>query len=138
MAFATTEDVSTRLMRALSADETTAASYLLDAVSAEIVEEVQRSEADLDPAPDTLRFTTVEAVCRELASPVGAESTSETLGAYSYRVGYRETGGAFLTDAERLRVREAVFGTLTGSSTGRSLLDRIEDLRENRDVDEAA
>jgi hypothetical protein len=135
MAFAETTDIVTRLMRQVSSEEELAAEMLLDLVSREIVDVVGKaSEDDIDA--DAVKGICIEAVCRELASPVGAESTSETIGAYSYRVGYRETGGTYLTDNEKLSVRNAVYGTLSGSSTPRALADRLIDLAEGRDVDE--
>lgn len=124
MAFATTDDVETRLARTLSDAELAAAAFLLEGAQAEIEQAAGAAEAEMDPVPGVLRFIAVEVVCRELANPTGVDRTQEQLGNYSYSVGYRETGGTLLTQAEELLVRRSV-GTSSGSVRTRSLIHDV-------------
>jgi hypothetical protein len=69
-----------------------------------------------------------------LTNPAGV--AAESLGAHSVTYQRERDGGLFITEAEGRGLRLAVYGTNTGSSSPRSVTDRIIDLRENRDVDE--
>jgi hypothetical protein len=145
VAFATTDDIAARLEEPeLSAESEAAASMLLDLATA-VVTQAAGKDSDwadaLDPVPDVLRGLTIEVVCRAMARPRGLVSVSETLGQHQRSENYGTSGGSsslFLTDLEERIVREAVYGTLTGSSTPRALPDRLIDLAEGRDVDEPA
>lgn len=136
MAFADADDIAIRLRRDLTQEEVEAAEQLLDGVTAEIVEAVDLDEEQIVYGVDVLKAISIEAVCRELASPIGASMTSETVGAYRYTVQHRETGGTFLTEAEELRVRRAVHGQNAASTSPESMIDRVVDLREGRAPDE--
>lgn len=141
MLFATPDDVATRLGRELTAAEETFAAGVIADVTGLIADAVDKdgewAEA-LDPVPQTLKSLCVEKVVRVAANPSALQRRSEQLGAYQVSEDY-STGSAYgvcLTDAEELRARRAVYGASTASSSPRSLIDRIQDLREGRDVDE--
>lgn len=141
MALATTADVETRLGRALTAAEEALAEQTIEAVTAQIVDEVDRDldwAADLDPVPGVLRSLCVEKVIVVGTNPSGLASENETLGAHTYGRTFQRSNdvGIFLTDLEKRIARQAVYGTNAGSSTPRALPDRMIDLAENRDVDE--
>jgi hypothetical protein len=137
MAFATAEDVATRLVRALTDEEAAAAELLLDMTAAEIRQVVGRTEAELpdEDAPAVLRSVSIEAVCREMASPIGAEATAETMGSYTYRVDYFEKGGTLLTEEEKRLIRRA-FGasTFTAATLVSPYSENGDDLPEILDV----
>lgn len=123
MAFATSDDVATRLARELSSAETSAADFLLDAVAAEIAQAVDTAEGDITD-PGMLRFISVEAVCRALANPSGATSTSETVGSYNYAVSFpANEGDGLLTPYEEGVARYAVHGTNSASVHLGSILE---------------
>jgi hypothetical protein len=141
LAFATQEDVEIRLGRVLSEAEGFQADAVITTVTGLIADAVDRSAAwaaDLDPVPETLRALCVEKAIGAIANPSNLASESEQLGAHQRSHTFPRAGdvGLFLTDAEQRRSREAVYGATTGSSSPRSMIDRVTDLRENRGVDE--
>lgn len=144
MAFATPEDVATRLGRDLSAIEAGTVETLLDVATSIITDFLGKTSdwaTDLDPIHPVLRWVTMELAARTMVNPDGSSMFSETLGAYSYTKGFRagssdSTPGIMLTKHEELIVTQAVYGTLTGSSTPRTWADRALDLQESRDIDE--
>jgi hypothetical protein len=102
----------------------TSAGYLLEAASAVVADAVGDREANIEPVPDVLRFVTVEVVCRAMANPAGLSSESEQLGEYSHTSRFRDGtsgGGLWLTDLERLMVRGAVHGRLSGTALQQSM-----------------
>lgn len=134
VAFATAEDVQTRLLRDLTDAELAAANLLLDGVAQEIAAAVGRDLDDItDPGP--LRFISIEAVCRVLSNPQGARSTSEELGAYSYSISFSDDGSGLLTTAEERQAREAVFGVVSASARVESIADDVLDYRFDGEVD---
>lgn len=140
------DDVTTRLGRDLTVAEQAQAGALLEAATSVICDAADKPESwtdDLNPVPALLSMMCVELVIRSMGNTSGlVRSESETLGAYSYSRTYDTGGGGggggglMLTDAEGRLVRNAVYGTLTGSSTPRALHDRLIDIDEGRDVDE--
>lgn len=143
MAFATATDVSDRLMRALTAAETTAAEAAIETVTGLIADAASRDgdwAADLDPVPETLRALCVEKAVGVIVNPANAASESKDLGAASLSRTFPRSadGGIFLTEAEERRVTWSVYGSNSASSTPRSVMDRNIDILEGRDVDDIA
>jgi hypothetical protein len=141
MAFATAADVATRLGRNLTTEESAMAEQVIESVTAQIVDAVDRDldwAAALDPVPGLLKSLCVEKVIVVGSNPQGLASESRTLGQASSSKTFQRSNdaGIFLTDQEQRLVRMAVYGSLSGSSTPRTVPDRLIDLRENRDVDE--
>lgn len=141
MAFATHEDVQTRLGRDLTEQEQGTATDVIADVTGLIVDCVDRDSdwaAGLDPVPAALKAICVEKALAAIVNPRGVASQSESLGAHSHSETFRRTAdvGVFLTPLEERRVARAVYGRNSGSSTPRSVLDRTIDLAEGRDVDE--
>lgn len=143
MAFATADDVATRLGRSLTDAEEATAEQVIALATGLIADEVDRDAAwaeDLDPVPEALKGICVEKAKVAVSNPSGAAAIQEAIGSYSYsRTAPRsEDGGVFLTEAEGRIIRQAVYGTSAGSSSPRALPDRMIDLAESRDVDEPA
>ncbi len=136
MAFATVDDVQTRLARTLSADEQDAATLLLDGVAAEIALAVGLDLADITD-PGVLRFISIEAVCRVMANPSGARSTSESLGAYQYAVSFFESQAGLLNEREERQIREAVWGSTAAGVRTESVIDDVIELAETGEIDPA-
>lgn len=134
MAFATVEDVQTRLARTLSAAEQDAVELLLDGVAAEIALAVGRDLDDITD-PGILRFISIEAVCRVMANPQGARSTSEEVGSYNYSISFPDPDPGLLTTAEERQAREAVFGVVSASARVESIADDVLDYRFDGEVD---
>jgi hypothetical protein len=115
-AFATAQDISARLGRALTSAEEDQIELLLEMAADAIADTADVAQAlleGLDPFPRTLWALHIELTVRAMAAPAGARSTQETLGQYSRSTSYRDPdtgGGLFLTDREQRMVRRAVFG----------------------------
>lgn len=129
MAFATVEDVATRLVRTLSAEEGAAAEMLIEAATAVIADAAGKDDAwaaGLDPVPQMLRFLTIELVCRAMANPDALRSISKQLGSYQSTRSFRDVGGSLLlSDVERLLVRRTVFGRTSGTVKIASVVDEM-------------
>lgn len=127
MAFATTEDIATRLGRTLNAVEAATTSMLLDHATGLILNALGKTT--LSPTPVVVWSVCVEAVTRVLLNPAGVRSESETLGAHSHSASFTAPMGALgalqLTQEEELRVRRAVFGTNTGSARPGGIIDDV-------------
>lgn len=132
MAFATAEDVATRLARTLSDAETASAELLVDLAS-EVIAAACDTSVDALSAEDTpvLRVVCVELACRALANPENVAGKSEALGAYNYSKTFRGVADAStalaLTETETNLVRRAVFKLLSGSSRPESTSDELYD-----------
>lgn len=138
--FATVEDVATRLGRSLSANEEETAQVVIDTVTGLIVDEVDRDSdwaAALVPVPPALKALCVEKAVAIVSNPAPGVIAAESLGAHSVTYARNGDGGLFLTAQEGRLARQAVYGTLSGSSDPRGVEDRVIDLNEGRDVDEA-
>lgn len=141
MAFATYSDVSTRLGRSLTSAEQSQATEVIATVTGLIVDVVDRDAdwaKELSPVPEALKAICVEKAISVITNPQGVASYSEALGAHSYSQTSRRSAdvGVFLTPFEERQVQRAVYGRNSGSSTPRSLVDRVIDLNEGRDPDE--
>jgi hypothetical protein len=135
VAFATAEDVATRLARTLSGVEAAQVDLLLDAATSAIAGAADKSDqwADqLDPIPNVLRFLAIELVVRTSRNPGGLRSQSETLGQYQHSETFADPdkGGALitLTQVEEALVRRTVYGRTTGSAKTESVATEIADL----------
>ena len=133
MAFATAEDIATRLGRTLSSTEAATAEMLLDAATAVIAEAASKNDAwaaALTPVPNMLKFLAVEVVVRAMANPEALSRFQEQLGAYSSTKAFATVtagGGLMLTDVETNLVRRTVYGRLSGSVRVESLADDVAD-----------
>jgi hypothetical protein len=131
MALATTQDVSARLGRELTAAEDEMYEWLLQAATEQIADAADVSVEMIDglaTRPRTLWVLCVEAVVRAGQNPSGARSTQETLGQYSRSVSYTDVekgGGLFLTDREQRMVRRAVFDSTSLSVRVPSAFDDL-------------
>lgn len=140
--FATSADVSERLGRTLTATEIAQAEGVIATVTGLILDEVDQDQAwgaALSPVPPALKGLCVSKAIIALSNPNGVATTSETLGQHTYSQTFpRSLDGMsiFLSPQEGRLARQAVYGTLTGSSTPRATEDRFIDLREGQDVDE--
>jgi hypothetical protein len=144
--FAQPEDVGLRLGRTLNDSEYEQTRQVIDIVTGLIIDAVDRDTTwatSLFPVPSVLKALCVEKAIAAVVNPQGYGRVHESLGAYSKDTTFRFRGtadaelvGVFLTPAEERTARNAVYGVLTGSSTPRSLEDRLIDLREIRNVDE--
>jgi len=134
MAFATAEDVATRLGRVLTATEAATAEMLIEAATAVIAEAASKNDAwatALTPVPQFLHFLCVELVVRSMANPEALTRFQEQLGAYSSTKAFQSPasgGGLMLAEWEVNAVRRTVYGTLSGSARVESLADDIADL----------
>ena len=142
MSFAEPKDVATRLGRDLTSAEESAAWQVIEMVTGLIVDVVERDDAwaeKLDPVPVVLKGLCVEKALAAIANPSSVASESETLGAHTHSQTFRrpaDGGGVYLTEQEERMAARAVYGSTSGSSSVESMVDRVIDLRENRDVDE--
>ena len=112
MAFATPEDVATRLGRELTATEAATVALLIEAATSLVASAGAQTDTwatELDPVPSALRTVTVEAVHRVLVNPTGASSVMEQLGAHQHAETWRDgSTGLTLTTGERRLVRRAL------------------------------
>lgn len=112
-AFATVEDVATRLGRDLTSTEEGQVELLLGMATASIANAVGKNDEwaeTLDPVPEILRGFCIELTCRAMANPQGLFSKSETIGSYSYTNSFnRDTpSGLSLSPLEVRVLRKAV------------------------------
>lgn len=139
MAFATADDVGTRLGRTLTDTEEAQVEAVLETVDGLIRDAVDRdADWDPDPVPAALKEMSIQKAISAIANPQNVASYSEQLGQHSYSATFQrgQDGGVFLSDQEGRALRLAVYGTNAASSSPRGLSDRIIDLRESRDVDQ--
>ncbi|MEV6526885.1 hypothetical protein AB0M43_33635 [Longispora sp. NPDC051575] len=113
-AFAVIAAVEARLARTLNGPQRARAAALLDDISAEVRQATGRAwvapDGTLDPhRPEVLDVVTLAATVRELRNPQGL--SAETVGEYTRRFGQTESGGVYLTEAERRMVAASVTGT---------------------------
>lgn len=113
MAFATSDDVATRLERPLSDEEAANVDLLLDFASTLVADAAGKGDDwTPDPVPNVVRLVTVEAVYRVMVNPSGSTFTMEQLGSYQFSERF-DAAGLALTERERRSVRRAVNGALT-------------------------
>lgn len=107
------------------------ASQLLDAASTAIEVAVDAQADDIGIIPEAFKHVCIAIVCREFANPLGLESKSEALGAYSHtdRFSTTENVALTLTKGETSFVRKALHGTnLASVRTPSSAEELLEDL----------
>lgn len=130
MAFATTDDIELRLGREITAEEAAMAEQVIEAVTAQIVDAVDR-DADwaenLDPVPGLLKTLCIEKVIVVGTNPSGLASETESLGAHSYGRTFPRVSdnGLFLTADEQRLVRMAVYGANAATARQESLVDEL-------------
>lgn len=133
MAWPTNSEISTRLARDLTSDETAQADLLIDQAIAAVAAACDKTDEwadDLTPVPAALASIVIEAVARAITVPIGVRSQQETIGSYSRSESYPDTlaQGVALTAGEELRARRIVFGSSSGSARAASVLDDLYDL----------
>jgi len=136
VAFAKAEDVEKRVLRSLTAAEKAAAESVIATVTGLMIDCAGRDEAwadGLDPVPTALTGLCVEKAIGALSNPLNLAAQSETLGAYSTSQTFPRPRDAsvFLTPLEQRLISRAVYGTTTGSSVPKSVLDREIELAES-------
>jgi hypothetical protein len=134
MPFATIDDVTDRLGRDLTEQETTIATWAIATVE-DLIAEALGKDSDwadaVDPIPATLSAIVVEKTVGLIVNPTNVASDSETLGAHSYSRTFPRSAdiGIFLSRADRARARRAVSGTgLLSIRTPTALEEFLEDL----------
>lgn len=132
MAFATAQDVADRLAKTLTTLEQTAATAVIDTVTGLIAYEAGETDAwatALSPVPAYYKALCIDKTVLALVNPTNAESTSESLGAYSNHVIYtRGTAhelGIFLDDDEVRKVRQIANNAVSVSVPVHSLLHDV-------------
>jgi hypothetical protein len=131
MAFATTDDVATRLRRELDTADEALAGMLVASATAVIAAEVGKTwewAGALDPVPPLLKAVCIEIVARVMENPDQLHSYSEQIGEHQQSKAFRkgaEGGDITLTDRETRLVRFAVKGTAAGYAIAPTLADRI-------------
>lgn len=142
MAFAAQDDIRIRLQKdALSSAEQANATQLCAEATALICDTVGRSEAEITANGDSqtlavLKGLVTSLTCRTMASPSQLRSASQTLGEATRTEVYRQDPGMVLTEVEERIARNAVYGTLSGTSQPRGLPDRLLDIADSKQVDE--
>lgn len=139
MAFATTDDVATRLGRALTGAEAAMAEQVIESVTAQIADAVNHDltwAEDLDPVPGVLKTLCVEKVIVVGSNPSGLAAENESLGAYSHGRTFQRSNdvGVWLTAAEQRMARLAVHGRLSTSVRQSSHVDTVIDLLEDGEI----
>lgn len=139
MAFAVANDVATRLGRSLTTAETSLCTQTIEAVTAQIIDEVDRTAAwaaALSPVPGVLKTLCVEKCVVAIANPNGLAAESETLGQHSHSRTFQRTSdvGVFLTENEKRLARLAVYGTLSGSSRTHATVDDVFDYADDAQI----
>lgn len=121
MALATVEDIETRLGRALSTEEKSAAEQFILQVSGVISDDLHKGTdwaEELDPVPPALTAVVVGKVVSLGNNPQGLQSVSQNLGSYSFSESYQGSAsglGIILTKDEKQVIRRALGRTGAGS-----------------------
>lgn len=127
VAFATADDVATRLALDLSDEQEAAAAFVIEIVTgliAELAGESPASAEALDPVPAYYRALCVEKAVGAIANPENLAATSESLGAYSRSATFPRSQdvGIFLTEYEEQMVRRIANNKVSASTRTHSLL----------------
>lgn len=134
MAFATAEDIATRLGRDLTAAEGGQAELLIELATGLIAGACGKDDAwaaAYTPVPAIVKLFCVELVVRSMPNAAALESVSESLGQYSTTQRFRDAaagGGMALSDLEERVIRRAVFGSNSGSAKTESVATELADL----------
>lgn len=129
MSFATSQDIGARLGRDLAVDEQSAVELVIEIVSGQIADAVDRDDewADaLDPVPAVFRAICIEKAVSALTNTENLASLSRTLGKSSISKTFPRSadGGILLSEYEERLVRRAVVAGVAGPRIG-SVLDDI-------------
>lgn len=127
MAFATAEDVATRLGRELTADEEATAELVIELTTGLIETAANENaawSAALVPVPKLFTILCLERAVRTILNPTGAASLSKTLGQFSYSETRprAEDLGLLLTEGEERLVRRALGKPPSTSSRPKSVI----------------
>ena len=142
--FCTPDDVAACLGRDLTAVEaSTTVPALCEIATTAIADAVGRDDAwaaGLTSFPGILRNVAIALVTRSLPDPEApsssVQSTSETLGAYSYTTRYHDaaggsadgsSGGMVLSDREERMVRRAIYGRNSATSMPRTIVNQLDE-----------
>ena len=128
MAFATTDDVQTRLGQDLTDAEESTAELVIEVVTGLIASEVNRGAAwaaALTPVPALFRALCVEKAVSVICNPRNVASYSKALGQASKSETFPRSQdlGIFLSDREGQACRFALYGSTTGSARVDSVLE---------------
>lgn len=141
MAFATADDIATRLGRSLTDDERSQATSVIADVTGLIADAASRDAAwatALTPVPVALKALCVKKAISVISNPLGLASESERLGQHEHAQTFPRNGDGvdvFLTEAEERRVNWAIYGSNSGSSSPEAPVDRFVDIWEGREPD---
>lgn len=127
MAFATADDIASRLGRALGVSETAPVDLLLELATGAIAAAADRDDdwaAALSPVPTMLKAICIELVVRALANPQNLDSMQEGLGAHQYSVRFRQAG-ILPTEMEERIIRRTVYGTNAASTRANDLANHV-------------
>lgn len=127
MAFATSQDIETRVGRDLTTAELAQAGQLLDAATAIMAEAAGKDDDwadELSPVPQILKTVCIEIVSRVLDNPSNLDSFRESIGAYSYSKDFR-AGYLMPTPAERDLIRRVAGTPTTASPRVKSFIEDI-------------
>lgn len=117
MAFATAEDIATRLGRELNEVEAATVDQLIEQATSLIAYTAGKDDewADtLDPVPAAVKTVTVECVWRAMVNPEGAVSLMRQLGSFQHSATFpADAVGLRLTRDEERIVRRTVNGHIT-------------------------
>lgn len=130
MAFASSSDVATRLLRELTDAEAAAVDAALELITGLMVNAAGKAEeSDIDPVPPALKLLAIEKAIQLLNNPRGLASFSEALGSASRSETYQRASdvGLFLSPTEETLIRNAVLGATRGSAKVRSIVDEMAD-----------
>ncbi len=132
MAFASSDDIATRLKRTFDIAEEALADLLIESAMAVIAAEAGKSwewaEELPEPVHPLLRAVCIEVVVRVMENPEQLHSLSEQLGAHQESKAFRrgdEGGGLTLSERESRLIRFAINGTVSGYSRADTLVDRL-------------
>lgn len=118
--FATTDDLAARLGVTLTSAQESQAWAALEASTATIAAELDVNSDDVDPVPDLIRHVAITLALRMYSNPTDLQS--ERLG--DYQSAFRNTE---LTQTERLLVRNAWHGRVSGSARMVGTIDEVYD-----------
>lgn len=139
MAFATADDVATRLGRALTAAEIALSEYVIASVTGQIVTIAGRDAAwatALTDVPPIVKALCVEKAIAVGSNPSGLQAHSEQLGQASENKTFRrrDLPEILLTPEEELLVTEALYGS-GGSVPVESAVDALIEYAETGVID---
>lgn len=140
--FADTDAVAARLGRDLTEGEEGIAESVIESITLQIAEAVDR-DADwadeLDPIPATFTALCVEKSIAAIANPLNVASQSETMGSWNSSQTFprAQDVGALLTAEEESRIRKAWFGQASGSARLPSMVDDILDIADDGEINDS-